>query len=52
MECNPEKGSTGCKIKSQIYDGSDDLDEYLTQFNLLAELNKLDFENQSFILGQ
>lgn len=28
-----------CKIKPQIYDGSDDLEEYLTQFNLLAELN-------------
>ena len=28
MESNPEKGSTVCKIKPQIYDGSDDLDEY------------------------
>ena len=28
-----------CKRKPQLYDGSDDLDEYLTDFNLLAELN-------------
>ncbi|CAC5417471.1 unnamed protein product [Mytilus coruscus] len=28
-----------CKIKPQLYDGSDDLEEYLTQLYLLAKLN-------------
>ncbi|CAC5378861.1 unnamed protein product [Mytilus coruscus] len=35
------KPEISCKIKPQIFDGSDDLEEYLTQFHLLAELNKI-----------
>jgi hypothetical protein len=38
VECPREKIEINCKIKPQLYDGSDDLDEYLTQFNILAEL--------------
>ena len=39
VECPREKVEINCKIKPQLYDGSDDLDEYLTQFNILAELH-------------
>ena len=39
FECPREKVEINCKIKPQLYDGSDDLDEYLTQFNILAELH-------------
>jgi hypothetical protein len=34
-----EKGEISCRIKPQKYDGTDDFEEYLTQFNLLSELN-------------
>ena len=30
VECPREKVEINCKIKPQLYDGSDDLDEYLT----------------------
>jgi hypothetical protein len=39
------------KIKPQIYNGSDDLDEYLTQFNIVAELNNWDYETKSLYLA-
>ncbi|MCG8031204.1 MAG: hypothetical protein JAZ03_03345 [Candidatus Thiodiazotropha taylori] len=31
--------SVPTKVKPQLYDGSTDLDEYLTQFNIIAEIN-------------
>ncbi|CAC5406673.1 unnamed protein product [Mytilus coruscus] len=40
-----------CKIKPQILDGSDDLEEYLTQFNLLAELNDWDLKTKALLLA-
>lgn len=40
-----------CKIKPQIYDGSDDLEEYLTQFNLLAELNGTNYRTKALLLA-
>ncbi|CAC5382414.1 unnamed protein product [Mytilus coruscus] len=40
-----------CKIKPQLYDGSDDLEEYLTQFYLLAELNDWDLRSKALLLA-
>jgi hypothetical protein len=34
-----------------MYDGSDDLDEYLTQFNLLAELNNWTLKTKALFLA-
>ncbi|VDI70239.1 Hypothetical predicted protein [Mytilus galloprovincialis] len=45
------KSDISCKIKPQIYDGSDDLEEYLTQFNLLAELNDWDPKTKALLLA-
>ncbi|CAC5406136.1 unnamed protein product [Mytilus coruscus] len=45
------KPEISCKIKSQIFDGSDDLEEYLTQFNLLAELNDWDLKTKALLLA-
>ena len=39
------------KLKPQTYDGGDDLDEYLTHFNLVAELNGWDYETKSLFLA-
>lgn len=39
------------KMKPSTYDGSDDLDEYLTQFNLVAELNRWSYETKSLVLA-
>ena len=39
------------KIKPQHYDGSDDWDEYLTQFNILAELNGWSYQYKSLYLA-
>lgn len=43
--------NVSCKIKPQLYDGSDDLDEYLTQFNLLAELNNWKDKTKALFLA-
>ena len=43
--------SNRIKVKPQTYDGSDDLEEYLTQFNLVAELNGWDYESKSLFLA-
>ena len=43
--------SNRMKVKPQTYDGSDDLEEYLTQFNLVAELNGWDYESKSLFLA-
>ncbi|CAC5389839.1 unnamed protein product [Mytilus coruscus] len=45
------KPEISCKIKPQIYDGSDNLEEYLTQFNLLAELNDWDLKTKALLLA-
>ncbi|CAC5423608.1 unnamed protein product [Mytilus coruscus] len=45
------KPDISCKIKPQIYDGSDDLEEYLTQFNLLAKLNDWDPKIKALLLA-
>ena len=41
----------GVKVKPQTYDGTDDLDEYLTQFNLVSELNGWDYNMKSLFLA-
>lgn len=47
----PPLSNKSIKMKPQTYDGSDDLDEYLTQFNLVAELNGWDYETKSLFLA-
>ena len=39
------------KLKPQTYDGSDDLDEYLAQFNIVAELNNWSYTTKSLFLA-
>ena len=39
------------KIKPQNYDGSEDFDEYLTQFKLIAELNGWSYRTKSLYLA-
>ena len=39
------------KIKPQSYDGKEDLEEYLTQFELIAELNNWTYKNKSLYLA-
>lgn len=46
-----EKVEINCKVKPQLYDGSDDLEEYLTQFNLLAELNNWNTKTKALFLA-
>lgn len=49
----PYQGSdvTHNKLKPQTYDGSDDLDEYLAQFNIVAELNNWSYTTKSLFLA-
>ncbi|CAC5395749.1 unnamed protein product [Mytilus coruscus] len=44
------KYELSCKIKLKIYDGNDDLEEYLTQFNLLAELHNWSSKTKALLL--
>ena len=46
-----EKTEIICKVKPQLYDGSDDLEEYLTQFNLLVELNNWNSKTKALFLA-
>jgi hypothetical protein len=39
------------KIKPQIYDGKDDFDEYLAQFQIMAELNGWNYNTKSLALA-
>lgn len=39
------------KLKPQTYDGTDDLDEYLTQFNIVSELNGWNYASKSLFLA-
>ncbi|CAC5389774.1 unnamed protein product [Mytilus coruscus] len=45
------KYELSCKIKPQVYDGNDDLEEYLTQFNLLAELHNWNSKTKALLLA-
>ncbi|CAC5404179.1 unnamed protein product [Mytilus coruscus] len=45
------KYQLSCKIKPQVYDGNDDLEEYLTQFNLLAELHNWNSKTKALLLA-
>lgn len=38
-------------MKPQLYEGDDDLDEYLAQFEILAEINNWDYETKSLYLA-
>lgn len=37
--------------KTQRYDGTDDLEEYITQFNLFSELNNWIADSKAFFLA-
>ena len=39
------------RIKPQYYDGTEDLDEYLSQFEILSELNNWNYETKSLYLA-
>lgn len=39
------------RIKPHTYDGSEDLDEYLTHFNIVSEINQWDYETKSLYLA-
>ena len=41
----------GLKIKPQIYDGTDDFEEYLAQFQIMAELNGWNYNVKSLALA-
>ena len=45
------KSATPGKLKPQTYNGSDDLDEYLTQFNIVSEINQWNYETKSLYLA-
>ncbi|CAC5400044.1 unnamed protein product [Mytilus coruscus] len=45
------KYELSCKIKPQVYDGNGDLEEYLTQFNLLAELHNWNSKTKALLLA-
>ena len=40
-----------CRMKPQTYDGTDDLDEYLAQFNILSEINGWSYNLKSLYLA-
>ena len=39
------------KTKSRVYDGNDDFDDYISQFEIIADLNKWDYRTKSFQLA-
>lgn len=41
----------GAKMKPQFYDGSEDLEDYLSQFEILAELNQWNYHSKSLYLA-
>ena len=46
-----ESTSGSLKIKPQIYDGTDDFEEYLAQFQIMAELNGWNYNVKSLALA-
>jgi hypothetical protein len=52
VESPREKVEINCKIKQQLYDESDDLDEYLTQFNILEELHGWNSKTKALCLAR
>ena len=52
---NRERGNNSSRsrvsVKPQKYDGSDDFDEYFTQFEIIAELNNWSYQDKSLYLG-
>ena len=51
VQCPREKVEINCKIQPQHYGGSDDLDEYLTQFNILTELHGWNSKTKALFLA-
>ncbi|KAL3857159.1 hypothetical protein ACJMK2_011854 [Sinanodonta woodiana] len=45
------RNNTQSRIKPQLYDGQTDIDEYLTQFNIISELNDWDYHSKSLYLA-
>ena len=44
------KWEINCQIKTQMYDGTDDLEEYVTQLNLFSELNNWIADSKALVL--
>ena len=53
VQQNSMNNSTSCnlKMKVQAYDGQTDIGEYLTQFNLIAEINNWSYKPKSLYLA-
>ena len=47
----PNQYGNSVKLKPQNYDGTEDLDDYLSQFEILADLNCWNYETKSFYLA-
>ena len=47
----PNQYSNLVKLKPQNYDGTEDLDDYLSQFEILADLNCWNYETKSLYLA-
>jgi hypothetical protein len=45
------KNNRNISMKPQLYDGDDDLNEYLAQFEILAEINNWDYITKSLYLA-
>jgi hypothetical protein len=47
----PNQYGNSVKLKPQNYDGTEDLDDYLSQFEILADLNCWNYETKSLYLA-
>lgn len=47
----PNRYGNSVKLKPQFYDGTEDLDEYLSQLEILADLNCWNYETKSLYLA-
>jgi hypothetical protein len=45
------KNNRNISMKPQLYDGDDDLNEYLAQFEILADINNWDYITKSLYLA-
>ena len=48
---NEIRNNKQSRMKPQLYDGQTDIEEYLTQFNIIAELNDWDYHSKSLYLA-
>ena len=48
---NFQNSNSGAKMKPQYYDGTEDLEDYLSQFEILADLNTWSYDTKSLYLA-